>query len=51
MLEIKTLVCEILLSFQLKPITNVEDLVFISDLILRTKAPIRIQFQERSATR
>lgn len=47
MQEMKTLISDIILNFHLKPITKVTDLDFIMDIVLRTKTPVRIQFEER----
>lgn len=46
--EIRTVVAGIVKDFILKPITKVDDIVLISDLVLRTKDPIRVQFVARS---
>lgn len=48
MLEIKTLLTNILLNYILSPITKVEDIVFMADITLRSKYPIKIKFNERS---
>lgn len=47
MLEIKTAVTEVIKNFHLKPVTKLEDVVFVADFILRTKEPIRVKFSER----
>ncbi|KAG4071881.1 hypothetical protein HA402_006042 [Bradysia odoriphaga] len=47
MMELRTAVTEIVRNFQLKPITRVEDVKIISDLVLRAKDPIYIQFVSR----
>lgn len=47
MIELRTVVAEIVRNFQLKPITKLQDVVIISDLILRSKDPIRLQFIPR----
>lgn len=48
MMELRTTVGEIIKNFELKPITKTEDVVIISDLILRAKDPIRVKFVPRS---
>lgn len=48
MMELRTVVGEIVRNFQLRPITKMDDVVIISDLILRSKDPIRLQFVPRS---
>lgn len=47
MLQIKTLITKILLQFTLHPVTKLEDIIFVSDVILQTKDPIKIKFQKR----
>lgn len=47
LLEIKILLTRIVLAFQLEPITKVQDLIFISDIILRTKDPIYVRYSKR----
>ena len=47
MLELKSVISEIVLNFQLEPVTRAEDVVFKSDLVLRSKHPIRIRFKQR----
>lgn len=47
MMELRTAVTEIIRNFELKPITRVEDVVIVSDLVLRSKDPIYIEFVER----
>lgn len=49
MLEIKTLLTNILLNYSLSPVTKVEDVVFMVDITLKTKYPIKIKFNERLA--
>lgn len=48
MIEIRTVIAGILREFELRPITKVEDIVIISDLVLRTKDPIRLKFIPRT---
>jgi cytochrome P450 family 4 len=47
MLELKTIMSSVLLKFKLKPITQREDIVFIADLVLRSRNPIKIKFEAR----
>lgn len=47
MLEIKTLIASILADYRLEAITRVEDVVLISDLVLRPQDPIKIRFVKR----
>lgn len=48
MLEIKCLLAHILLKFHITPVTMVDELVFVSDIVLRSKYPIRVKFNPRS---
>lgn len=47
MMELRTAIGEIIRNFELKPVTKTEDLIIISDLILRSKDPIRVRFLPR----
>lgn len=47
MMEVKTVVSEIVRNFKLEPITKVEDIEIIGDMVLRTKDPIRVKFIPR----
>ncbi|XP_055706817.1 probable cytochrome P450 4ac1 [Phlebotomus papatasi] len=47
LLEIKALLKHILLHFRLTPITKREDIVFIADLVLRSRDPVRVKFHRR----
>lgn len=47
MMELKTAVGEIIRNFELRPITKIDDVVIISDLVLRSKDPIYLQFVPR----
>lgn len=47
LLEIKALLKHILFNFRLTPITKREDIVFIADLVLRSRDPVRVQFHRR----
>uniref|UniRef100_A0A182PZ05 Uncharacterized protein n=1 Tax=Anopheles epiroticus TaxID=199890 RepID=A0A182PZ05_9DIPT len=46
-LELKTVLAAILKHFRILPITKREELVFVADLILRTKDPIMVKFERR----
>ncbi|CAH0714221.1 unnamed protein product, partial [Brenthis ino] len=48
MLELKIVLSGILRRYRLEPVTKPDDLVFISDLVLRTKDPIYVRFLKRS---
>lgn len=48
LLEMKTLIVSILRKFQLIAVTKLEDVVLVSELVLRTKDPIRIRFVKRT---
>lgn len=43
----KTLIANILGKYRLEAVTKVKDIVFVSDLVLRTKNPIKIKFIRR----
>jgi hypothetical protein len=47
MLEVKTVVLEILQKYVLSPITKPGEIVYMMDMVLRTKDPIKIQFKAR----
>lgn len=47
MMELRTAIGEIIKNFELYPITKTGDIKFISDLILRSKDPIRVKFIPR----
>lgn len=51
MMELRTVIGEIVKNFELKPITKIEDVVIITDIILRAKDPIRVQFVPRCSTK
>lgn len=48
MLEMQTLITNVLLNYELKAITKVEDVVLVADIILRAKTPIHIKFMPRT---
>jgi cytochrome P450 family 4 len=47
MLEIQTMLVEVVAKFKLEAITKREEIVFVADLILRSKNPIFMKFQLR----
>lgn len=47
MLEIKSLVTNILLNYEIRPVTRVEDVVFVADIVLRPKYPVKVKFVPR----
>uniref|UniRef100_A0A2Y9D1T1 Cytochrome P450 n=1 Tax=Anopheles dirus TaxID=7168 RepID=A0A2Y9D1T1_9DIPT len=47
-LELKTVLAAILMNFRILPVTTREELVFVADIILRTKDPIMVKFERRS---
>lgn len=51
MMELRTAVGEIVKNFELKPITKIQDVVIITDIILRAKDPIQVQFVPRNSTK
>lgn len=48
MMELRTAIGEVIKHFELQSITKAEDVVIISDLILRAKDPIRVRFVARN---
>lgn len=46
-LEMKTLISDILWNFKLLPITRRDEIVFFTDLVLRAKTPIKVKFEQR----
>lgn len=51
MMELRTVIGEIVENFELKPITKIQDVVIITDIILRAKDPIRVQFVPRCSSK
>ncbi|KFB44988.1 AGAP006049-PA-like protein [Anopheles sinensis] len=49
MLEIKTVLMCLLQHFRFKPITKREEIVFMADLVLRAKTPLKVGLERRSA--
>lgn len=47
MLEIKSVLEHLLLAFRMEAVTRREDIVFVSDLVLRSKHPIEVRFLPR----
>ncbi|RZB40118.1 p450 domain containing protein, partial [Asbolus verrucosus] len=47
MLELKAVLCGILRKFVLEPVDKPEDIVFVSDFVLRSRDAIRVKFTER----
>lgn len=47
MLEMKSCLTDILLEYSIEPVTRPEDIVFIVDIVLRTKTPVKVQFVKR----
>ncbi|XP_023948380.2 cytochrome P450 4c3 isoform X3 [Bicyclus anynana] len=47
MLEMKTLVSSILRKYRLEPVTRHKDIVFVSELVLRSRDPIYVKFCSR----
>lgn len=48
MLELKMLLIKIITSFKILPVTKREEIVFFSDIILRTKIPVEMKFSPRN---
>jgi cytochrome P450 family 4 len=48
LLEIKTLLVTLLPKFEILPVTKKEDLIFIADIVLRTKNPVEVIFKPRN---
>lgn len=47
LLELKMMLLKVVRNFKISPITRREELVFIADMILRTKHPIKMKFMLR----
>lgn len=50
-LQLKTVLIQILTNFELEPITRPEDMIFISDLTLHTNHKVKVKFVQRSNIR
>lgn len=48
MLEMKSCLTDVLLEYEIKPVTKIEDIVFFVDIVLRTKCPVKVQFVKRN---
>lgn len=48
MLELKTVFVKIVTNFKIFPVTKREDVVFLGDLVLRAKNPIKMEFSLRN---
>ncbi|EDS31720.1 cytochrome P450 4C1 [Culex quinquefasciatus] len=47
LLELKVVVCALLSSFRVLPVTTRDEVVFVADLVLRAKIPIKVRFARR----
>lgn len=47
LLELKVVVCALLSSFRVLPVTTRDEVVFVADLVLRAKTPIKVRFARR----
>ncbi|XP_050351919.1 cytochrome P450 4C1-like [Nymphalis io] len=47
MMEMKLVISAVLQQYRLLPVTKPEDIVFIADIILRTKDPVYVKFETR----
>jgi len=47
MLELKVMLTKIIKNFKISPITKREEIVFITDMVLRTNHPIKMRFNTR----
>ncbi|XP_055626836.1 probable cytochrome P450 4ac1 [Toxorhynchites rutilus septentrionalis] len=47
LLEMKTVICALLRNYRILPITTRDEIVFVADLVLRAKTPIKVQFIKR----
>lgn len=46
-LEMKTVLVAVLERFRLKPVTRREEIVFMADLVLRAKTPLKVRLERR----
>lgn len=51
MMELRTVIGEIVKNFELRPITKAQDVVVMADIILRAKDPIRVKFMPRCSSK
>ncbi|XP_053687146.1 uncharacterized protein LOC128736684 [Sabethes cyaneus] len=47
LLEMKTIICALLDRYRILPITTREEVIFMADLVLRAKSPIKVLFVKR----
>lgn len=47
MLEMKSCLTDVLMSYAVEPVTKLEDIVFFVDIVLRTQVPVQVQFVKR----
>jgi len=48
MLELKIMLAKVIRNFKILPVTKIEDLVFIADIVLRARDPIKMKFVSRT---
>ncbi|XP_052871103.1 probable cytochrome P450 4ac1 [Anopheles cruzii] len=48
LLEIKAAVAHLVLRYRILPVTNLHEIRFIADLVLRASNPLKVQFQRRT---
>lgn len=47
MLEMKSCLTDVIMDYRIEPVTKPEDVVFVVDIVLRTKGPVKVQFVKR----
>lgn len=47
MLEMKSCMTDVVMKFRVEPVTKLEEIDFIVDIVLRTKKPVQVQFLKR----
>lgn len=47
MLEMKSCLTDVLMQFKVEPVTKLEEIDFIVDIVLRTRNPVQVQFVRR----
>lgn len=47
MLELKSCIADVITKFKVEPVTKLEEIDFIVDIVLRTKSPVKVQFVKR----
>ncbi|XP_062540949.1 uncharacterized protein LOC134208987 [Armigeres subalbatus] len=50
LLEMKTVLCTLLMNFHILPVTERHQIVFTADLVLRAKTPIKIRLAKRESS-